>query len=366
MFFIREKIDLNYTIIVKELKQELKQNRVELPQPPLKTNLERTIYDTCLMPRTKSSVDKYIPNPTIEKSVKNADKLSTYDRETYSIKKELAKNALELPPYDPEESRTLMDKWMCSSSKKEERNAIIRLWKSWMNKHPNEDIDWIPDYVREADGLSPTASGKEGEDLPGFSSGEFPSSIHPVEEEEAPAEAPWSLKELLEEDSFTISSIDQMEEEESVGVMPNISEDDGEMSAPTSSRVNREMSAPTVSRDNREMSALNIPIATWRDAIVGDCSLNIQTRERIIAEVLKPHFVVPPKGSREWELLDHVVMMERRRQDMIWRQSLLPEKRDEGLRKRLALDSFYKATKCGRLRAYSAPVRRHLLLHLLN
>lgn len=47
MFFIREKIDLNYTIIVKELKQELKLKRVELPQPPLKTNLERTIYDTC-------------------------------------------------------------------------------------------------------------------------------------------------------------------------------------------------------------------------------------------------------------------------------------------------------------------------------
>ena len=242
----------------------------------------------------------------------------------------------------------------------------------------DKDLIFSDINMEEADGLSPTASGKEGEDLPGFSSEEFPSSIHPVEEEEASAEAPWSLKELLEEDSFTISSIDQMEEEENVGVMPNISEDDGEMSAPTSSRVNREMSAPTDSRDNREMSAptdsrnieemsaLNIPIATWRDAIVGDCSLNIQTRERIIAEVLKPHFVVPPKGSREWELLDHVVMMERRRQDMIWRQSLLPEKRDEGLRKRLALDSFYKATKCGRLRAYSAPVRRHLLLHLLN
>ena len=48
MFLLGKKIDLNYTIVVKELKQELKQNRVELPQPPLKTNLERTIYDTCL------------------------------------------------------------------------------------------------------------------------------------------------------------------------------------------------------------------------------------------------------------------------------------------------------------------------------
>lgn len=281
---------------------------------------------------------------------------------------ELAKDGLELPPYSVNEDSDTMEEWLKANSNEERRKAICRLWKQWYLRHPGEDIDWVPTYVRnnEADGLSPTASGKEGEDLPGFSSGEFPSSIHPAEEEEASAEAPWSLKELLEEDSFTISSIDQMEEEESVGVMPNLSEDDGEMSAPASSRDNREMSAPIASRNIDEMSALNIPVATWRAAIVGDCSLNILSRERIIAEVLKPQFVVPPKGSREWELLDHVVMMERRRQDMIWRQSLIPEKRDEGLRKRLALDSFYKATKCGRLRAYSAPVRRHLLLHLLN
>lgn len=320
------------------------------------------------MPRTKGVLREkecHI-NETVAKAYENYED---------NIIQEIAKGGLDLPPYSDEEDETLMKEWTRARNEKERKIVCAKLWKGWHKRHNNEVVDWQPEDIKqleymlvdnEADGLSPTASGKEGEDLPGFSSGEFPSSIHPVEEEEAPAEAPWSLKELLEEDSFTISSIDQMEEEESVGVMPNISEDDGEMSAPTSSRVNREMSAPTVSRDNREMSALNIPIATWRDAIVGDCSLNIQTRERIIAEVLKPHFVVPPKGSREWELLDHVVMMERRRQDMIWRQSLLPEKRDEGLRKRLALDSFYKATKCGRLRAYSAPVRRHLLLHLLN
>ena len=364
MFFIREKIDLNYTIIVKELKQELKLNRVELPQPPLKTNLERTIYDTCLMPRTKSSVDKYIPNPTIEKSVKNADKLATYDRETYSIKKELAKNALELPPYDPEESRTLMDKWMCSSSKKEERNAIIRLWKSWMNKHPNEDIDWIPDYVREADGLSPTASGKEGEDLPGFSSGEFPSSIHPVEEEEAPAEAPWSLKELLEEDSFTISSIDQMEEEESVGLLPNLSEVVGEMSAPTSSRVNREMSAPITSRNIGEMSALNIPTGVWRIALAGGRRPNIEVRKSIIAEVLKPQCVMPSRGTKTWRYLDVLIAMERNRYSVNLCRSRTPEARRENRRMMDLLKDFCARTGCGvcrnRMHANS------MLLELLN
>ena len=304
------------------------------------------------MPRTKGSY--YSPiiidedKPITERDIASIDTLSI--------------GGLDLPPYRDDENKALLMEWMFTHNEQRRKDIMKELWREWRIKEKldKEKVSTTNKYVcnKEADGLSPTASGEE------------------KEEEELTAKDPAAPIEIqfmeVEEESDDLSS------SESVGVVPNLSEDDGEMSAPiiieddeemsalASSRGDREMSAPIVSRNIEEMSALNIPVATWRAAIVGDCSLNIQTRERIIAEVLKPQFVVPPKGSREWELLDHVVMMERRRQDMIWRQSLLPEKRDEGLRKRLALDSFYKATKCGRLRSYSAPVRRHLLLHLLN
>lgn len=309
------------------------------------------------MPRTKRIIDENTKHITEDiKEAKNmyahvrSNELDEKGNEEYiddNIVQELAKGGLDLPPYSEGEDDEIMNSWISARNEVESKKAIVHLWKDWFNRHPNETIEWIPDYVKEADGLSPTASGKEGEDLPGFSSGEFPSSIHPVEEEEASAEAPWSLKELLEEDSFTISSIDQMEEEESVGVLPNLSEVVGEMSAPTSSRVNREMSAPIVSSDNREMSALNIPDATWMAAIKGACQANIQTRKSIIAEVLKPQFVMPSIGSKEWRCLEVLLNLERKRYDVSRRLSPNVETRENAQRMKIILDKFSKDTGCG-------------------
>ena len=374
--FIREKIDLNYTIIVKELKQELKQNRVELPQPPLKTNLERTIYDTCLMPRTKGDADQMFTNANINKGLKQLEDTSLDD----NIIQELAKGGLELPPISDNEDAEVKEKWIYARNRNEEKEAIKELWRGWYARHPGEIIDWSPEYVKdlEADGLSPTASGKEGKDLPGFSSEEFPSSIHPVEEEEASAEAPWSLKELLEEDSFTISSIGPMEEEESVGVMPNLSEDDGEMSAPTSSRDNREMSAPTASRDNREMSApivsrnieemsaLNIPDATWWAAIKGACQANIHARKRIIAEVLKPQFVMPSIGTKEWRCLEVIIHQERKRYTVLRRLSPDAKTREDAQRMKGILDDFSRTKGCGAFKNTLTKEKKLYLKTLLN
>ena len=254
--------------------------------------------------------------------------------------------------------------------------AYLNNWGSYILRIGDRDVEealkefmtlvknYEEENLSEADGLSPTASGKEGEDLPGFSSEEFPSSIHPVEEEEAPAEAPWSLKELLEEDSFTISSIDQMEEEESVGVLPNLSEVVGEMSAPTSSRVNREMSAPTDSRDNREMSALNIPTGVWRIALAGGRRPNIEVRKSIIAEVLKPQCVMPPRGTKTWRYLDVLIAMERNRYSVNLCRSRTPEARRENRRMMDLLKDFCARTGCGvcRNRMYA----NSMLLELLN
>ena len=346
--FIREKIDLNYTIIVKELKQELKVNRVELPQPPLKTNLERTIYDTCLMSRTKGNSIKV--SSSIKYDENNGEYIFEYN-ENDNIDNALQwmKNYI---VWNERIARRRLDSHIKFTTYLDNYGRyILKIGACDIEKAVDDFVNLIKNYenlnLSEADGLSPTASGKEGEDLSGFSSGEFPSSIHPVEEKEASAETPWSLKELLEEDSFTISSIDQMEEEENVGVLPNISEYDGEMSAPTSSRDNREMSAPIVSRNNEEMSALNIPDATWMAAIKGACQANIQTRKSIIAEVLKPQFVMPSIGSKVWHCLEVLLNQERKRYDVLRRLSPNVETRENAQRMKIILDKFCRATSCG-------------------
>ena len=327
------------------------------------------------MPRTKGIVKRRCFKNSV---FAEPNQVNIESEDNISLMDELQKGGLELPPLEPDEDIEKIRIWMKSRTEEEARSAIRDLWKDYHLKHPAEVIEWEPDYAKEADGLSPTASGKEGEGLPGFSSGEFPSSIHPVEEKEASAEAPWSLKELLEEDSFTISSIDPMEEEESVGVMPNLSEDDGEMSAPTSSRDNREMSAPTASRDNREMSApivsrnieemsaLNIPDATWWAAIKGACQANIHARKRIIAEVLKPQFVMPSIGSKEWRCLEMLVHQERKRYTVLRRLSPSVETREDAQRMKDILDEFSRTKGCGAFKNTATKEKKLYLKTLLN
>lgn len=340
------------------------------------------------MPRTKRIIDENTKHITEDiKEAKNmyahvrSNELDEKGNEEYiddNIVQELAKGGLDLPPYSEGEDDEIMNRWISARNEVESKKAIVHLWKDWFNRHPNETIEWIPDYVKEADGLSPSASGKEGEDLPGFSSGEFPSSIHPAEEEEASAEAPWSLKELLEEDSFTISSIDQMEEEESVGLLPNLSEVVGEMSAPTSSRDNREMSAPIDSRDSREMSvptvsrnieemsALNIPDATWWAAIKGACQANIRIRKNIIAEVLKPQFVMPSIGTKEWRCLEVLVNQERRRYRVLCCSSPDVGTRENAQRMKAILDKFSSITGCGAFKIAMIKEKKLFLKTLLK
>ena len=173
-------------------------------------------------------------------------------------------------------------------------------------------------------------------------------------EERDPA-APMEIKfmEVEEEESDDSSS------SESVGVMPNLSDDDGEMSAPiiveddeemsalASSRDNREMSAPVVSRDTEEMSALGISNFVWLTALKGRFNTPLRLRKWIIAKAMQPNQVLPRAGTLEWRRLDLLVSLERlttRRNSLRCRDLFL---REEARKEFLRIEEFYYTTGFG-------------------
>lgn len=223
----------------------------------------------------------------------------------------------------------------------------------------------------EADGVVSSASGEEEEEV----------KLELLDEEEStekdPA-APIEIKfmEVEEEESDDSSST------ESVGVVPNLS-DDGEMSAPiiiedveemsalassrdnremsapivsrdiremsapVASRDSREMSAPTISRDTEEMSALGISEAMWTAALRVRFTSSLKTRKRIIAKALMPQQVLPIVGTLEWRRLDFIVYRERMNARHLMRSSQNALIREEARKEFLRMEEFYKATGCG-------------------
>ena len=200
----------------------------------------------------------------------------------------------------------------------------------------------------EADGVVSSASGEEEEEV------KLELLLDEEESTEKDPAAPIEIKfmEVEEEESDDSSST------ESVGVMPNLS-DDGEMSAPiiiedveemsalASSRDNREMSAPTISRDTEEMSALGISEAMWTAALRVRFTSSLKTRKRIIAKALMPQQVLPIVGTLEWRRLDFIVYRERMNARHLMRSSQNALIREEARKEFLRMEEFYKATGCG-------------------
>ena len=201
----------------------------------------------------------------------------------------------------------------------------------------------------EADGVVSSASGEEEEEV------KLELLLDEEESTEKDPAAPIEIKfmEVEEEESDDSSS------SESVGVMPNLSDDDGEMSAPiiveddeemsalASSRDNREMSAPVVSRDTEEMSALGISNFVWLTALKGRFNTPLRLRKWIIAKAMQPNQVLPRAGTLEWRRLDLLVSLERlttRRNSLHCRDLFL---REEARKEFLRIEEFYYTTGFG-------------------